>query len=247
MKKPLIGITAGEAKNRYFPSAPKMYGQQYTYIEAVERAGGIPVIISIVKAESVLRQLYDLCDGLLLAGGNDINPSTYKAQASPQTKHLHKERDEQELKLAAWAEAEDKPILAICRGMQILNIAQGGSLYQDIPSEVPNAVTHEIPYKEDPDREHHLVHTLRIDPNSRLASILGVTSIQTNAYHHQAIKKLGKDLIATAWTPDEIIEALEQPAKKFVIGVQSHPEALERDIETAWRRLFSEFIEAARQ
>jgi len=245
-RKPLIGITAGEARNKYYPNAPKMYGQQYTYIEAVERAGGVPIILPIVKDEAVMRQLFEQCDGLLLAGGNDINPQSYHAEPSPHTKHIHQERDSQELMLARWAVAADKPLLAICRGMQILNTAQGGTLYQDIPTELPEADVHEIPDEASANREHQLVHALIVEPKSRLADILQATTIQTNAYHHQALKTLGTGIVVTSRTPDEVIESVEMPDQRFAIGVQSHPESLEADIEPQWRKLFSAFIAAAR-
>ena len=245
-KRPTIGITAGEARNRYYPNAPKMYGQQHTYIEAVERAGGIPMIIPIVHDEAVLKQLYDLCDGLLLAGGNDINPACYKAELSPHTKHIHQERDEQELNLATWAVADDKPVLAICRGMQMLNIVQGGTLYQDIPSELPKAELHEIPDEKSGDREHQIVHQLSLEPSSKLRALMGSERVGTNAYHHQAIKELGADLVVTSRTPDGVIESIELPKHRFIVGVQSHPESLEADIEPAWRKLFTAFVDAAK-
>lgn len=242
----MIGITAGEAKNKYYPNAPKMYGQQYTYIEAIERAGGVPLILPIVQDETVMRQLFDLCGGILLAGGNDINPASYHAILSPHTKHIHQERDDQELKFATWAVAEDKPLLAICRGMQMLNIAQGGTLYQDIPTELPGAEVHEIPDEQSADREHQLVHRLALEPNSKLMAAVETASIQTNAYHHQAIKTLGEALVVTSRTPDGVIESVEMPDRQFAIGVQSHPESLEADIEPQWRKLFAAFVAAAK-
>lgn len=247
MTKPLIGITAGEARNLYHPNAPRMYGQQYTYVEAVERAGGVPVIIPIVSDEPVLRQLFDMCEGILLAGGNDINPELYQEGLSPRTKHLHYERDLQELKLAQWAVVEDKAVLAICRGMQMLNTAQGGTLYQDIPSDLPAADLHEIPDEKSHDREHQIVHLLEIESGCKLAEILGADRIGANAYHHQAIKQLGKGLVVTARTPDGVIEAVEMPDRRFMLGIQAHPEALEAEIEPEWRKLFAAFVTAARQ
>lgn len=245
MRKPLIGITAGEARNLYYPNAPRMYGQQYTYIDAIERAGGVPIILPIVKDEAILRELFENCDGILLAGGNDIGPKRYGEKVSPHTKHIHEERDAQELKLGTWAVSDNKPLLAICRGMQMLNVLRGGTLYQDIPTELPNADTHEIPDEKSSEREHQIVHLLSIEPNSQLAKILNMKTIGANAYHHQAIKILGKGLVVTARTPDEVIEAVELPDHPFAIGVQAHPESLEADIEPEWRHLFSAFVEAA--
>jgi putative glutamine amidotransferase len=241
---PVIGITVGEVRNQMYPTTPRVQGQMHTYVEAVTRAGGVPLLIPLVGDDSKLRQLYDLCDGLLFAGGNDIDPELYGEKTSARTRRVFRERDDQELQLIKWALKDNKGCLCICRGMQMLNIACGGKLYQDIPTEIPGAGVHDMIEREAADYRH-IAHQIKIKPDSQLAKILGVTEIGANAYHHQAVKSLGKDLFATAVADDGIvIEALEMPAAKFMIGVQSHPEAIEAKIEPAWQKLFKAFIDA---
>ncbi len=240
---PFIAVTAGEVINNSHPWAPIVQGQSCTYINAVLRAGGIPFSVPLVNDETILRRIYDQCAGLLLSGGNDIDPACYRATVSPKTEGICPARDKQELQLLAWALADDKPVLGICRGMQMINVYLGGSLYQDVLADVPAAKNHEISAHNK--NFHHIAHRLHIEPDSRLAAILAVDAIDTNALHHQAVHKLGKDLIVTAHAEDGVIEALELPGKRFVIGVQSHPEALEAEAEPLWQRLFTAFIDSA--
>jgi putative glutamine amidotransferase len=245
--RPIIGITAGEVVNHDYPLAPIVQGQQFTYVEAVVRAGGVPIILPLVGDTDVLQRLYKLCDGILFSGGNDIDPDLYGAVPSAHTKQVARHRDKQEAQLLKWTLKDDKPLLGICRGMQLLNVTLGGSLYQDIAADLPNAESHFIELYADRDREHHIAHQLRIKPGTKMADILGIETLDTNAYHHQAIKHLGNGLVATAWADDDVVEGIELPGKRFVIGVQSHPESLEADIEPHWRVLFSAFIEAAKK
>ncbi|HXR50111.1 MAG TPA: gamma-glutamyl-gamma-aminobutyrate hydrolase family protein [Verrucomicrobiae bacterium] len=245
--QPIIGITAGEVVNHDYPLAPIVQGQQYTYIDAIVRAGGVPIILPLVGNNEALQQLYKQCDGILFSGGNDIDPGLYDAAPSSHTKQIAPHRDEQETQLLKWALKDDKPLLGICRGMQLLNITLGGTLYQDIATELPSAEAHFIELYADRDREHHIAHQLQIKPGTKMATILGIEKLDTNAYHHQAIRNLGKDLVATAWASDGVIEGIELPGKRFVIGVQSHPESLEADIEPHWQVLFSAFIEEAKK
>ena len=135
-------------------------------------------------------------------------------------------------------------MLGICRGMQLINVALGGSLHQDIVSDLPDSHNHEV--SADNKNMHHIAHKLTIDPKSLLASALSSSSVSTNALHHQAIQKLGEGLVATAHAEDGIIEAIELPSKKFVVGVQSHPEALESEAEPIWRQLFVAFVDSAK-
>jgi putative glutamine amidotransferase len=241
--QPLIGVTAGETINQLYPHAPAVQGQSYTYIDATARAGGAPLILPLTEDKKILRRLYEQCQGILLSGGNDLDPAAYGERPTDKTIDFSTKRDRQEVQLLKWALEDDKPVLAICRGMQLLNVAQGGTLYQDISAELPAAETHDISAEKK--RESRIVHSLRIKPDSKLAKLLGVTELGANAYHHQAVKKLGHDLVITAWAEDDVIEAIEVPDRRFVIGVQSHPESLEASIEPRWRRLFKGFVEAA--
>ena len=242
--QPLIAITAGEVINKGYAWTPVVYGQFHTYTDAVVRAGGIPVIVPIIDDEAMLRRLYDQCHGLLLAGGNDLDPVVYRADKSSLTRSLSPRRDKQEAQLFKWALADDKPIFGICRGMQVMNVALGGSLHQDLATNLPNAHNHEA--SADHKKFHHLAHQLQLKPGSRLAQVLGSTTIPTNSLHHQAIDRLGDGLVAVGWAEDDVIEAVELPGKRFVVGVQSHPEALEAKTEQLWRKLFVEFVDSTK-
>lgn len=242
---PIIGITAGEILNKLYPHSPPAQGQSHTYVDAIVRARGAPFILPLTKDRSVLRNLYEQCAGIMLAGGNDLDPKLYGEEPAKHTVDQDPPRDAQELQLLEWALEDDKPVLAICRGMQLINVSQGGNLYQHIPDDLPEAEVHNIaPEKQ---KESRIVHSLHIDPESELSKTLGTDTLGTNAYHHQAIKEIGKDLVATAWTADGVIEALEMPKYTFVVAVQSHPESLEESIEPLWRKVFESFVEASRE
>ena len=239
----MIAINSVEIPSRVAPWAPPAYGQSHTYADAVVRAGGIPLIVPQINDQLALRKLYEQCDGLLLCGGDDVGPSVYNAKKSPLTKCSPEWCDKQELQLLKWALADGKPVLGICRGMQLINVALGGTLHQDIASDLPAASDHQL-------SEHRkdfrlLAHRLNISPGSRLAAILDTNGIDANSLHHQAVNKLGNGLVVTARTEDKVVEAIELPGTDFVIGVQSHPESLEAETEPAWRSLFIGFVKSA--
>lgn len=245
---PLIGITVGEVINFESGKAwtPTIYGQFHTYTDAVARAGGAPFVIPIVEDEATLRTLYEKCDGLLLSGGHDVDVVAEETDgAKLQIKFsTSPRRDKQEIQLLEWAVAEDKPVLGICRGCQLINVTLGGTLYGHIPDALPTAANHEKSiHKKD---FKHIAHRLTVTPGSKLADILGTTEIDANTLHHQAIKDVGEGLVVTARAEDGVIEGIERPDKRFVIGVQSHPEALEESIEPHWRALFEAFVAAAK-
>ncbi|HSX45943.1 MAG TPA: gamma-glutamyl-gamma-aminobutyrate hydrolase family protein [Candidatus Saccharimonadia bacterium] len=238
----LIAISAADLKSKdnWLPS---LHGQFRTYSDSVVKAGGLPFIIPIVENPKALRELYEKCDGVLLSGGGDINPVLYNAMLSPHEEKFSPERDEQELLLLKWVLEDDKPFLGICRGMQLLNVARGGTLMQDISKDRPQAQNHMSSV--DKKDFNHLAHVLNIEPESRLAEVLGSMRIGANAFHHQAIDKLGKGLVISARAEDGIIEGVELPGKRFVIGVQSHPEAVTPSESRPWNKLFEAFVEAA--
>ena len=233
----------GEIQNALYSWAPIVYGQGYNYCEAVERAGGVPVLIPLMTDPKNLNQLYKILDGILFAGGNDINPELYEEQPYKTTIDCSEKRDNAEILLAEWALSDKKPILGICRGMQLINVACGGTLYQDIPTDIANAEDHVAGLLHgDP---IHLAHAIKIDQNSRLGRILESPILETNSLHHQAVKDLGTNLKAVAWSNDGVIEALESSDNSYVFGIQSHPETLEASTITEFRKLFSSFTEAA--
>ncbi len=241
--KPLIGITAATYTA---PETGWDYNRVYVAcIKAIEDAGGLPVLIPVSVDESILREIYARLDGLLLPGGSDINPDIYGETAGPLTRDIDDARDHAEINLAQWAVDDDLPLLGICRGHQLLNVALGGTLVQDIPSEVGTDIVHDIS-REQPGvlARDEVRHEVRIDPDSHLASVLGATAIHVNTLHHQAVEKPAPAARVTAFAPDEIIEALELPGKKFALSVQWHPEDMYEHDE-AMRRLFRAFVAAA--
>lgn len=243
--QPLIALTTGEIVNGEYPWAPVVHGQAHTYVDAVVRAGGAPIAFPIVNDKKVLRRLYDQCDGLLLSGGNDLDPDSYASKPTKKVRGTSLKRDRQEIQLLKWALEDDKPVLGICRGMQLINIALGGNLHQDIDSQVPASRNHEVSV--DKKNFSHLAHKLKIDPGSRLATILKTDAVDANTLHHQAVCELGEGLVVTAHAEDGVVEAIELPSRRFVIGVQSHPEALEAHTEPVWRELFAAFVDSCKK
>jgi len=181
-------------------------------------------------------------DGFVLSGGGDVDPALYGGHLDATVHSIDPERDAFECALIPLVLQADKPLLAICRGAQILNVALGGSLYEDIPSALPAALRHDW-YPNIP--RDYLAHTVEIEPGSRLAEILGTRKLRTNSLHHQAIRQPAPGLEVVAYAEDGVIEAVELPGKRFAIGVQWHPECLPN--EPAMQRLFSEFVNVARE
>lgn len=242
MKRPLIGVTAGEVFNRDYPWSPVTYGQRHTFSDAIIEGGGVPIIIPLTKNTEVIDEISDRLDGLLLSGGNDIDPSQYGEKPGPRLLDPSVFRDSVEKQLLKNALAKDIPILGLCRGMQFLNVYHGGTLYQDISVDLPGSMNHESS-NEAQDIEHK-AHYITIDKKSKLYKIVGLNTIDVNTHHHQSVKKLGKGLRATAISQDGIIEALETDDDRFIIGIQAHPESLGRVIPN-WVKLFEGLAEAA--
>jgi putative glutamine amidotransferase len=240
--KPLIGITAGEIQNKLKPWSPIVYGQTHHYVDSIISAGGIPIIIPLTRDLSVLDVIYAKLDGLLFSGGNDIDPANYGEKPRADNLDISKLRDKVDLHLVRRALKDQKPTLGICRGMQLINVACGGKLYQDIPKDLPNAQDHEA--SSHAGDVTHIAHSLKIAEHSKLAALVGTEPLQTNAHHHQAVKTVGDNLQAVAWAEDGIIEAIENPGDPFVFGIQSHPESLTA-MEQRWRKLFEALVEAS--
>lgn len=239
---PLIGISCGTFHDRDW--CPPSYGHRKTYVDAVLRAGGAPLLIPPLLDATALRAIYDRLDGLLLAGGGDISPNHYDDQPHERLGMIDLPRDMAELRLARWAAADHKPLLGICRGVQLINVALGGSLYQDIPSQLGSTIDHNESYvRED---WTFLAHTMTITPDARLARFLGTTDLMINSLHHQAVRRIAPGLRAVAWAPDGVIEALESEDTRFIVGVQCHPEALQAETDPRWQGLFAAFVESCR-
>jgi putative glutamine amidotransferase len=199
------------------------------YVTAIVSAGGVPLLVPLLEDTALLRRLYGLLDGLLLCGGGDVEPARYGAPDVGRTTLADPQRDSVELALTQWALADGLPILGICRGVQLLNVAAGGTLIQDIPAEVPQAGCHSYPTpKNNPD---HPAHSIRTAPESRLAALLGLTENarpHVNSRHHQAVREVAPSFVATAWAEDGLIEGIERRDQEagLAVGVQWHPENL---------------------
>ena len=210
------------------------------YVHAVARAGAAPLLIPNLIEKTALRTLYELLDGLLLSGGEDVDPAHYGEPRHEKCGPVSPDRDEVELTLTRWAMDDGKPLLAICRGIQVLNVALGGSLYQDIQAQVQGADKHNWQPGYPRDR---LSHTVTVAPQTRLTHILGTTSLPVNSLHHQAIKDVAPGLTVAAHAPDNVIEAVEAKGHPFAIGVQWHPEELANN-DVRSQRIFDALVEA---
>jgi putative glutamine amidotransferase len=209
------------------------------YIESIKRAGGEPRVLSNSDdPAAVLPQLH----GLLLTGGLDVDPALY-GEAQHDATETAPERDRFEIPLSQAAMQAGMPIFAICRGVQVLNVAAGGSLVQDIPSAIASELNHSVDVPKD-----HLAHPVRVTPGTKLADALGAAApLETcpvNSRHHQSVGRVAPNFVTSAVSPDGIVEAIEQPSAAFCLGVQWHPENFWRTGEFAG--LFSRFVDAAR-
>jgi putative glutamine amidotransferase len=239
MTAPLIGISVRTVIN---PASQARYlGVRPTYPHAVDLAGGIPLLIPMHIEDSALRSLFDRLDGLVLTGGGDVDPASYGAEYSPYTADIDVERDRVEMQLVRWSIDTDLPLLTICRGTQVLNVALGGTLIQDLRDEVPNALRHDPP---DDSWFPRLTHDIDVVGGSKLHNALGQTHLAVNSLHHQALAHIADGLAVTACAPDGIVEGVELPDKRFVVGVQWHPEALV-DEHPHMLGLFKSLIQAA--
>lgn len=235
--RPLIGIPCqGNLRTAY-----RRFCVGQSYCRALEMAGGAPVLIPLVEDEQALLDIYQRLDGLLLAGGGDIDPHHFRQVRMAQVRYVDPPRDRVEMLLVRRAVKDDLPVLAICRGIQVLNVALGGTLYQDIPSQIPYALRHNF----HPDYpRNHLGHEVEIKHDTRLAHIVGSQRVGVNSFHHQAVKEVAPILSVAAFAPDGVIEAVEAQDRRFVLGVQWHPEELVKD-DPRMMRLFEALIEAS--
>jgi putative glutamine amidotransferase len=210
-------------------------------VQAVLTAGGVPLILTPLVGASLAGAALDGCDGLLLTGGEDIDPSWYGAKPSPLLSPPSRQRDLFELALFAVARQRELPILGICRGIQLINVALGGTLYQDLPTERPGSVDHSPSGTRDTRS-----HSVRLEPGSRAAKALGTTSVSVNSFHHQAIKDLAPGLVPSGWTSDGLIEAVEsEPGAPWMLAVQWHPEEMHADRQAPEHGLFQALVDQA--
>jgi putative glutamine amidotransferase len=240
---PLIGITA-DLLARDFDANPKhepTLSLPQRYCRAIERAGGLALILPCTSGTAVIRRLIERLDGVVISGGNfDIHPDHYGEQPHQRLGEIRPDRTEFELELISLALKRDLPTLGICGGAQAINVALGGTLYQDIATEVPNAGQHEQSLRRETGG-----HRVQIDPGSQLGRIMRCTTVEANTTHHQAVKATGRGLIVNATAEDGMIEGIESPEHTFALGVQWHPELLApKNIHH--HRIFSSFVSACK-
>lgn len=210
------------------------------YMRSLEEQGAVTMMLPLTENQDILDYFVDLCDGFLLTGGQDVSPKLYNEKKAEHCGAVCDLRDKMDSYIFLKAVEEDKAVLGICRGIQLMNAVMGGTLYQDLPSENQSDIEHHMkaPY----DREAHKV---RIVEDTPLATLLQSDRIAVNSYHHQAVKALAEPLCAMAYAEDEIVEAVYMPGKKFIWGLQWHPEFSYEVSETS-RRILEAFLAAAK-
>lgn len=234
--KPVIGITCSYDLTKGYFRINK------TYINAIEKAGGIPIILPSISPANV-DKLLSIIDGILLSGGVDVDPYLYGEKPITTIGKIDPARDLFEMALTNSAIRREIPILAICRGIQVLNVAAGGTLYQDITTQITNPIKHKWYTSEGLDvPPNYPTHIVKIKSGSRLHKIFGREILRVNSFHHQSVKDVGRRFVATAWAEDGVIEAIEYIGESFILGVQWHPEWM---INSEMIKLFEEFVKAA--
>ena len=223
MSKPVIVITVGR-QNHYTPRRePQMVttGCNVEYVSAVLRSGGAPVLLSCLADEDAIRAVLEYANGVMLTGGGDVISLTYGEEPHPKSLYQDPVRDEMELEVTRLALEMGLPVLGVCRGIQLINVALGGTLVQDIPCQIPDAVKH---YAQS--MAPTLLHTIDIEADSILAGVLKTTSLAVNSYHHQAVRDLGRGLQINCRARDGVIEGIESSDGKPILAVQCHPEEI---------------------
>lgn len=226
-QKPLIGVTT------YGRNENDDYTIPANYVEAVRRAGGIPCLIP--PGCNGVAEILTSIQGLVLTGGGDINPTLYGGQQHETLYKLDAKRDASELEICNWVIAAGLPTLAICRGAQMINIAAGGTLHEHLPDVVGESVLHRAPPREP------ILHTIQVEPNTRLAKIMGQQEFSCFSWHHQSIRNLAPNLIVSAYAPDGVVEAIELPDHPWLVGIQWHPEISAKE-EPLQQLLFEELV-----
>jgi putative glutamine amidotransferase len=238
MSAPLIGITTYRHSHRQ--GGFSLISIAEAYIRAISQAGGTPVSIPLGLSEKQLQAMLPRLDGILFSGGGDIEPERFGADPHPEVSFVDPDRDRVEIHLVLEAVQRGVPLLGICRGIQTINVALGGTLYTHVPEQLPGAV--HPPYIESKPRDY-LAHEVNIQPGTRLYDILGHSSVQVNSLHHQGIERLAPGLMVSAQAPDGLIEGVELSDYPFGLAVQWHPEWLMAHVPM--RALFRAFVEAA--
>jgi putative glutamine amidotransferase len=241
-KKPVIGILANlfTMEAGLFPGQERAY-VNHEYVTSIVKAHAVPILLPIIENSESIRKQVELVDGILLSGGYDVHPLFYGEEPHHRLEYVYPERDYYELQVVKIAEKLNKPILGICRGLQLLNVAFGGSLYQDLSQHEPASdIQHTQKAK-----MHVPSHTVDLVPHTKLQQIFDLPSIVTNSFHHQAVKKIAPGFIVNARAKDGIIEGIEKNhSSSFIVGVQWHPEMM-TDKHPSMLKIFTAFITQA--
>lgn len=234
--KPVIGITAPEGIN---PNGLPTVMLIQAYIHAIVEAGGVPVLIPSMLPEKGWEVLYERLDGILFSGGGDIAPERFGGENHPRVDGIEPQRDVIELNFVRAVVDGGKPFLGICRGIQVVNVGLGGTLYEHLGEQFVHGIDHTYPGN----MRTRLVHEIKVEEGTRLAEIVGEPILNVNSLHHQGLKDIAPDLLITGRAPDGLVEAVELPDHPFGLAVQWHPEWLTDQQPT--RKLFKAFVEAA--
>jgi putative glutamine amidotransferase len=242
--RPIIGVPT-QTLEEIPDQLPRCWVMSQQYVRVLVAAGAVPWIIPLLEGDGAsLRAIYERLDGLFLPGGVDLDPVAYAETASPLLGRTDPARDEIELALTRWALEDQKPLLAVCRGIQVVNVAAGGTVHQDLATQLPGAIKHDyFPVRGEYSRDL-LAHDVTVAEGTQLRDLLGTPTVKVNSMHHQGIKQLASGLRPAAYAPDGLIEGLESRNGHFMLAVQWHPEALV-DRDPRMRRLFTAFIDAA--
>ena len=242
--RPLIGVPTQtlQVVDGIPENLPVSWVMNQHYCTALVQAGAAPVLVPLIDDVAALRTIYETLNGVFLAGGVDIDPSVYGQPRDASCGRTDADRDRVEILLAQWARADDKPLFGVCRGMQLINVAAGGSLVQHY-EQLEGAIKHDYFPSQGFPRDH-LAHTVQLEEGTRLHDLFGSAEITVNSMHHQGVQQLAAGLRSSAHAPDGLVEAIEAPGDTFTVGVQWHPEVLASADQKA-RRLFHAFVDAA--
>jgi putative glutamine amidotransferase len=240
-RPPFIGITPDWTGGQPGKAREPIMFLSERYVAAVTQAGATPLVLPLLRSPPAIRQVLERLDGLVITGGNfDIHPRLYGEPPLPQLGEIKEDRTEFEIELISQALKRDMPVLGICGGAQAINVALGGSLYQDLSLQLPAAIQHQQSEKKETGG-----HFVSIPEGTLLRRIVGRAFLEVNTTHHQAVKKLGKGLVENAIAEDSVTEGLESIAHRFIVGIQWHPEFLVHK-DAGHKKIFSAFVSACR-
>lgn len=242
--RPIIGVPT-QTLEEIPGELPRCWVMSQQYIRVLVDAGAVPWIVPLLRGDmATLRAIYERLDGVFLPGGVDLHPSAYLEEPTALCGRTDPDRDETELTLTRWAMEDRKPLFAVCRGVQVINVAAGGTVHQDLAAQLPGSLKHDYFPGPSGYTRDQLVHEVRIPADTRLGRLLQTSTLRVNSMHHQGINRVAEGLRPNAFAPDGLIEGLESPNGQFLLGVQWHPESLV-DSDPAMGRLFSAFVAAA--